>query len=88
MNADKDKLVGGACFRLPGFTSLPNRSGPLPNASANWQERLDHGEAGKGIPLLAPRHREVALRLLGVQQFPDGVAQTIQGAAVESLSRP
>lgn len=30
---------------------------------------------GKGIPLLAPRHREVALRLLGVQQFPDGVVQ-------------
>jgi len=30
---------------------------------------------GEGIPLLAPRHREVALRLLGVQQFPDGVVQ-------------
>ncbi len=30
---------------------------------------------GKGIPLLAPRHREVPLRLLGVQQFPDGVVQ-------------
>jgi len=30
---------------------------------------------GEGIPLLAPRHREVPLRLLGVQQFPDGVVQ-------------
>jgi dihydrofolate reductase len=30
---------------------------------------------GEGIPLLAPRHREVALQLLGVQQFPDGVVQ-------------
>jgi dihydrofolate reductase len=30
---------------------------------------------GEGIPLLGPRHREVALRLLGVQQFPDGVVQ-------------
>ena len=30
---------------------------------------------GEGIPLVAPRHRQVALRLLGVQQFPDGVVQ-------------
>ena len=30
---------------------------------------------GEGIPLVAPRHREVALRVLGVQQFPDGVVQ-------------
>jgi dihydrofolate reductase len=30
---------------------------------------------GEGTPLLAPRHREVALRLLGVKQFPDGVVQ-------------
>jgi dihydrofolate reductase len=30
---------------------------------------------GEGIPLLAPKQREVALRLLGVQQFPDGVVQ-------------
>ena len=30
---------------------------------------------GEGIPLLAPRHREVTLRLLGVQRFPDGVVQ-------------
>ena len=30
---------------------------------------------GEGIRLLAPRHREVALRLHGVSQFEDGVAQ-------------
>src|SRR5262249_538499 len=30
---------------------------------------------GEGIPLIAPRHREVALRLLAVEQFPDGVVQ-------------
>jgi len=30
---------------------------------------------GEGIPLLAPKHREVAVRLLGVQQLPDGVVQ-------------
>ena len=30
---------------------------------------------GEGIPLLAPRHREVALRLLGVQQFAEDVVQ-------------
>jgi len=30
---------------------------------------------GEGIPLLAPRHREVPLSMLGVQQFPDGVVQ-------------
>jgi dihydrofolate reductase len=30
---------------------------------------------GEGIPLLTPGHRHVALRLLSVQQFPDGVVQ-------------
>ncbi len=30
---------------------------------------------GEGVRLLAPRHRKVLLRLLGVQQFPDGVVQ-------------
>ena len=30
---------------------------------------------GEGIPLLAPRHREVQLALLGVRQFDDGVVQ-------------
>lgn len=28
---------------------------------------------GEGIPLIAPRHREVALHLLSAQPFPDGV---------------
>jgi dihydrofolate reductase len=30
---------------------------------------------GDGIPLIPPRHRDVALGLLGVQQFTDGVVQ-------------
>jgi dihydrofolate reductase len=30
---------------------------------------------GEGIPLIAPRHREVPLRLLSSQQFTDGVVQ-------------
>jgi dihydrofolate reductase len=30
---------------------------------------------GEGIPLIATRHRDVPLRLLGVQQFPDDVVQ-------------
>jgi dihydrofolate reductase len=30
---------------------------------------------GEGIPLIAPRHLNVPLRLNGVQQFPDGVVQ-------------
>lgn len=30
---------------------------------------------GEGIPLLVPKHRKVPLRLLGVEQFPDGVVQ-------------
>lgn len=30
---------------------------------------------GEGIPLIAPRHRKVALRLLEVKQFPDSVVQ-------------
>src|SRR5215469_644260 len=30
---------------------------------------------GEGIPLIAPRHREVPLRLRSVQRFPDGVVQ-------------
>jgi len=30
---------------------------------------------GEGIPLLAPKHREVPLRLLGEQPFPDGVVK-------------
>ena len=30
---------------------------------------------GEGIPLLGARPRDVALRLIGVQPFPDGVVQ-------------
>jgi|SRR5215469_18478662 len=30
---------------------------------------------GEGIPLTAPRHRDVPLRLLSLQRFPDGVVQ-------------
>ena len=30
---------------------------------------------GKGIPLFAPRHGDVALRLIDVQRFPDSVVQ-------------
>jgi|GEM_PF-132173 len=30
---------------------------------------------GEGIPLIAPRHREVNLRLLGARDFPDGVVR-------------
>lgn len=30
---------------------------------------------GEGIPLLSPRSRQVALRVLDVRQFPDGVVQ-------------
>jgi hypothetical protein len=30
---------------------------------------------GEGIPLLAPRHREVPLKLRSSKKFPDGVVQ-------------
>ena len=30
---------------------------------------------GEGIPLIAPRHREVPLTLRSVEPFPDGVVQ-------------
>jgi dihydrofolate reductase len=30
---------------------------------------------GKGIPLVAPRHRDVPLRLLAVKKYPDGVVR-------------
>ena len=30
---------------------------------------------GEGIPLIAPRHREVPLHLRSVKPFPDGVVQ-------------
>jgi dihydrofolate reductase len=30
---------------------------------------------GEGIPLIAPRHRDINLRLIGSQQYPDGVVR-------------
>jgi len=30
---------------------------------------------GEGIPLLAPRHRKVPLRLRSIRRFPDGVVR-------------
>ena len=30
---------------------------------------------GEGIPLISPKHRDVALRLRSLQRFPDGVVQ-------------
>ncbi len=30
---------------------------------------------GKGIPLIAPRHRDIALKLLAAKKFPDGVVR-------------
>ena len=30
---------------------------------------------GEGVPLIAPRHREIPLRLEAVTPFPDGVVQ-------------
>jgi len=30
---------------------------------------------GEGIPLIAPRHRDVPLRLVSVRRFADGVVQ-------------
>src|ERR1700724_1836970 len=30
---------------------------------------------GKGIPLIAPRHRDIGLRLLSTKKYPDGVVE-------------
>jgi dihydrofolate reductase len=30
---------------------------------------------GEGVPLIAPRHREIPLKLLSSKKFPDGVIQ-------------
>jgi dihydrofolate reductase len=30
---------------------------------------------GEGIPLVAPRHRDIPLRLLSSQKYPDGVVR-------------
>jgi dihydrofolate reductase len=36
---------------------------------------------GDGIPLIAPRHRDVTLRLLSSRKFPDGVVRVRYGVA-------
>jgi dihydrofolate reductase len=43
---------------------------------------------GEGIPLIAPRHREVPLRLLAVQRFPDGVVQLHYAVKLQIKKRP
>jgi dihydrofolate reductase len=30
---------------------------------------------GEGIPLMAPRHRDIVLRLLSTKKYPDGVVE-------------
>ena len=65
--------------RRPPPASVPAGVHFVNESIGAFAERL-RTQAGKnvwmmGIPLLAPKHREVALRLLGVQQFPDGVVQ-------------
>jgi len=43
---------------------------------------------GEGISFLAPRHREVALGLLGLQRFPDGVVQLHYNVQWSKGARP
>lgn len=43
---------------------------------------------GEGIPLIAPRHREVRLRLLSLQRFPDGVVQLHYAVKPQIKKRP
>ena len=43
---------------------------------------------GEGIPLIAPSHREVPLRLLSVQRFPDGVVQLRYAVKSQIQKRP
>src|SRR5690348_17760896 len=43
---------------------------------------------GEGIPLIAPRHREVPLRLRSVQRFPDGVVQLDRKSTRLNSSHP
>ncbi len=42
---------------------------------------------GEGIPLIAPKHRAVPLRSLGVEQFTDGVVQLHYGVLRHLKSR-
>jgi dihydrofolate reductase len=64
--------------RRPPPASVPAGVHFVTESIGGFAERL-RTQAGKnvwiGIPLLAPRHREVPLRLLRVQQFADDVVQ-------------
>ena len=42
---------------------------------------------GEGIPLIAPKHREVPLRLRSTKHFPDGVAQLHYDVAIKRGAR-
>jgi len=42
---------------------------------------------GEGIPLVAPRHRNLRLRLLGSKKFPDGVIRLHYAVRKESARR-
>jgi dihydrofolate reductase len=42
---------------------------------------------GEGIPLIAPRHREVRLRLCSTKAFPDGVVQLHYAVAAAPATR-
>ena len=39
---------------------------------------------GEGIPLIAPRHRDIELRLLSARKYPDGVV----GLRYEVIKQP
>jgi dihydrofolate reductase len=43
---------------------------------------------GEGIPLVAPRHREVALRMLSSRKYPDGVVRLRYQVVGRSLEAP
>ena len=43
---------------------------------------------GEGIPLVAPRHRDIPLRLRSSQEFPDGVVRLRYEAMTKSRTRP
>jgi dihydrofolate reductase len=47
---------------------------------------------GKGIPLIAPRHRDIDLKLLHSEKYPDGVArlhyEVLRAATVREPSTP
>ena len=58
-------LVGGAEL-IAGFLD----AGEVDEIMIHLMPRL----IGEGIPLIAPRHRDVPMKLLATRKFPDGVA--------------